>query len=255
MNPAMSMNPAEFANIRKSEKDFWWYRGMRGILFRMMEPYVTGRRIGRALEAGCGTGYLSHLLQVERGWPIIPMDLSGAGLRYAREMGAERPVQGDIRALPFPAGVFDLVMSIDVLAHLPRGQEHQAARELARVLAPGGLLVMRTAALDMLRSRHSEFAFERQRFNGRRLMSLVTGEGVRVLRCTYANALLLPVALAKFRIWEPVIRRPASSGVMPVAPWLDHTLYAPLALEAAWIGAGHDLPVGQSLILIGEKMV
>ena len=251
----MSMNPAEFANIRKSEKTFWWYRGMRNILFRTMDPHIAGRPIGRALEAGCGTGYLSHLLQVERGWPIVPMDLSGDGLRYAREMGVERPVQGDIRALPFPAGAFDLVMSIDVMAHLPYGQEHEAARELARVLAPGGLLVMRTAALDLLRSRHSEFAFEQQRFTRRRLMGLITGAGVRVRRCTYANSLLLPVALAKFRLWEPLMRAPASSGVEPVAPWLDHTLYAPLALEAAWIGAGHDLPAGQSLILIGEKMV
>lgn len=251
----MSMNPAEFANIEKSERDFWWYRGMRSILFRLMEPYLAGRQIGRALEAGCGTGFLSHLLQVEYGWPVVPMDLSGDGLRYARDMGVERPVQGDIRRLPFPTGIFTLVMSIDVLAHLPRGHELDAARELGRVLAPRGLLVMRTAALDMLRSRHSEFVFEQQRFTRRRLIDLFTGAGVRVLRCTYANSLLMPLALAKFRIWEPIRRAPVSSGVEPVARWLDRTLYAPLALEAAWVGAGHDLPAGQSLILIGEKMV
>jgi len=249
------MNPAEFTNIRKSEQDFWWYRGMRAILFRMIEPYLAGRRIGRALEGGCGTGYLSHLLQRERGWPIVPMDLSGDGLRYAREMGVERLVQADIRAIPFPAGAFDLVMSVDVLAHLPRGQEHEAAREFARVLASRGLLVIRTAALNVLRSRHSEFAYERQRFTRRRLMGLVTGAGLRVLRCSYANSLLMPVALAKFRVVEPLMRAPASSGLQPVAPWLDRALYAPLALEAAWIGAGHNLPAGQSLILIGEKMV
>src|SRR2546426_5085286 len=28
------MNPAEFANIARAEQDFWWYRGMRQILFR-----------------------------------------------------------------------------------------------------------------------------------------------------------------------------------------------------------------------------
>jgi SAM-dependent methyltransferase len=249
------MNPSEFANIRKSEKDFWWYRGMRAILFRIMEPYLTGRKIRRALEAGCGTGYLSHLLQLERGWPMVPMDVSWDGLRYAREMGVQRPVQGDIRALPFPDAAFDLVMSIDVVAHLPHGQEHQAARELSRVLAPGGMLVMRTAALDLLRSRHSEFAYERQRFTRRRLMGLIDAAGVRVLRCTYANSLLLPVALAKFRLWEPLMRLPASSGVEPVAPWLDRALYTPLGLEAAWIGAGRGFPVGQSLILIGERMM
>jgi hypothetical protein len=94
----------------------------------------------------------------------------GDGLRYARQMGVERAVQGDIRSFPLPDGAFDLVMSVDVLAHLPRGEEQLAARELARVLAPGGLLVVRTAALDILRSRHSQFAFERQRFTRRRLM-------------------------------------------------------------------------------------
>ncbi len=47
-----------------------------------------------------------------------------------RELGVGNPVQGDIRSLPFCRGAFDLVMSLDVLAHLPPGEEHGAAREL-----------------------------------------------------------------------------------------------------------------------------
>ena len=247
------MNPAEFANIRQSEETFRWYRGMREILFRMLEPHLAGRAPRRALEAGCGTGYLSHLLQRERGWPIVPLDFSRDGLRYARELGVANPVQGDIRSLPFNDGAFDLVASVDVIAHLPRGEEHLAARELARVARRGGLVVVRTSALDMLRSRHGEFAHERQRFTRRRLMGLFGGAGIRVLRCSYCNSLLMPIALAKFRMWEPLLRKPAESGVQPVAPWLDRLLYAPLAAEAAWLGTGHDLPAGQSLVLIGEK--
>lgn len=248
------MNPAEFANIAKSERDFWWYRGMREILFRMLEPYLAGRSMNRVLEAGCGTGYLSHLMQKERKWPVVPMDVSWDGLRYAREMGIDGPVQGDITSMPFHDGAFDLVISVDVLAHLPPGEEQRAAKELARVLVRGGLLVVRTSALDLLRSRHSEFAFERQRFTRRRLMELLADAGIGMLRCTYANSLLLPVALAKFRLWEPLLRRPATSGVEPVSPWLDRLLYRPLAMEAAWIGGGRDLPAGQSLLYIGEKI-
>jgi SAM-dependent methyltransferase len=247
------MNPEEFANIAACERDFWWFRGMRSILFRFMDPYLEGRRIGRALEAGCGTGYFSHLLQRERHWPVVPMDLSFEGLRYAREMGIERPVQGDIAALPFADAAFDLVLSLDVLVHFPRGEEHVPTRELVRVLKRGGLLVLRCSALDILRSRHSAFAFERQRFSRRRLMGLAAGAGIRVLRCTYVNSLLMPVALAKFRLWEPLLRKPPASGVQPVAGWLDHLLHAPLAVEAAWIAAGRNFPAGQSLILIGEK--
>jgi SAM-dependent methyltransferase len=248
------MNPREFANIARAERDLWWYRGMRAILFGVLDPYLQGTKLGRALEAGCGTGYLSHLMQIERGWPVVPMDISAEGLRHAREMGIENAVQGDIRGLGFADRSFDLVLSMDVLAHMPAGEEYAAARELSRVLKPGGLLALRTAALDVLHSRHSDFAFERQRFTRRRLMGLVASTGVRVLRCTYLNSLLLPVALAKFRVWEPLLRRPAASGVEPVAPWLDRLLYAPLALEASWLSKGYNFPLGQSLLLIGEKI-
>jgi SAM-dependent methyltransferase len=248
------MNPQEFANIARSERDFWWYRGMRSILFRMLEPVLKGRTLSRVLEAGCGTGYLSERMQRDRGWPVVPMDISGDGLRYARGMGVANAVQADIASLPFAAESFDLVISMDVIVHLPRGEEHIAARELSRVLRGGGLLVLRTSALDILRSRHSEHAFERQRFTRRRLMDMVTAAGVRVLRCSYVNSLLLPVALAKFRLWEPLLRKPPASGVEPVPPWLDQLLYSTLSLEAAWIGAGRNFPVGQSLLLIGEKI-
>jgi hypothetical protein len=74
------------------------------------------------------------------------------------------------------------------------------------------------------------------------------------LRCTYANSLLLPVAAAKFRIWEPLLRRPPRSGVEPVPGWLDRILYASLAWEAGWVGKGRNLPAGQSLLWIGERV-
>jgi SAM-dependent methyltransferase len=246
------MNPAEFANIRAVEQDFWWYRGMREIFFRVLDPFLKGRRITRVLEAGCGTGYFSKLLQ-ERGWPVVPMDISGEGLRHARTMGVTRPVQGDISSLPFADGAFDLVLSLDVLPHLPRGDEQHAIREMARVAAPGGLVMVRAAALDILRSRHSEYVFERQRFTLGGLGDAMRSAGIRLLRGTYANALLLPVAFAKFRIWEPLSRAPLASGVEPAPPWLDRVLHAPLAAESMWLGAGKDLPLGQSVILIGER--
>jgi SAM-dependent methyltransferase len=248
------MNPAEFENIARSEGEFWWYRGMRAIFFRLLDPLLEGRRIRRALEAGCGTGYFSGLLEKERGWPMVPLDISWEGLRYGSAMGLERMAQGDVARLPFADAAFDLVISADVLVHLPPGQERAAAREMTRVVARGGLVAVRAAALNILRSRHSAFAFERQRFTRRRLMDLFAETGVRVRRCTYVNSLLLPVALAKFRIWEPLLRRPPASGVQAVPLWLDRALYGALQLEAGWVAKGRNLPLGQSLVLIGEKL-
>ena len=244
------MNPAEFANIRQSEEDFWWYRGMRSILFRMLEPHLAGRRMGRALEAGCGTGYLTHLLQRERGWPVVPLDFSGDGLHHARELGVGNPVQGDIRCLPFGEGAFDLVLSLDVLAHLPRGEELRAARELVRVARRGGLVVVRTSALDILRSRHGEFAFERQRFTRRRLMELFAGSGIRVLRCTYLNTLLMPIACS-FRLWsrraQSAAERRAASAVAGLA------LVRPARREAAFLSVKE--PAGGAIATADREKV
>lgn len=249
------MNPAEFVNIAEAERDFWWYRGMRRILFGLLDPLVRSRNIRTVLEAGCGTGYNAVALQQRYGWCAYPLDLQMEGLQYAKALGVTGLTQGHVAALPYRSGTFDAVACLDVIVHFPRGDESRALAELARVLAPGGLLVLRVAALDVLRSRHSEFTCERQRFTARRLVSAVMSRGIRVLRCTYANALLFPVALAKFRVWEPLLGRAPESGVRPVGGWLNRLLAAPLAAESRWLRWGLDIPLGQSLILIGEKQV
>jgi SAM-dependent methyltransferase len=247
------MNPAEFANIAQAEKEFWWYRGMREILFRLLDPIASVRRFERVLEAGCGTGHISRLLAERFGWTMFPLDLSAQGLKYARELGVTRLTLGDIVALPFRDAAFDALLSLDVIVHLERGREHVALSEFARVLKPGGLLLIRTSALDLLRSRHSEFAQERQRFTRARLVAAVERAGFRVERVTYLNSLLLPVALLKFRIWEPLTNGVPQSGVQPTAKWLDSLLYLPLRVEAAWVGGGGAFPAGQSLVLVGRK--
>jgi SAM-dependent methyltransferase len=247
------MNPAEFANIARAEQDFWWYRGMRQILFRLLDPIVEQRPFHRVLEAGCGTGHCAQAIASRYRLRVFPVDLGWEGLRYGKLLGVDRLAQADIAALPFTSGAFDLALSLDVIVHFPRGEEDRPMRELARVLAPDGLLVVRVSALDALRSRHSEFAHEQQRFTHSRLRSLAERHGLEILRCTYANALLAPVAFAKFRICEPLLRSEPQSGVQPVGAWLNRALYAPLEWESRWIGSGRDLPLGQSLILLARK--
>jgi hypothetical protein len=149
------------------------------------------------------------------------------GLEHATRMGVRRLAQCDPGALPFASGSF--------------------------VLAPGGLHAIRVSVLNVLRSRHSEFAQECQRFTRQRLVKSVTAEGLRVIRCTYANSLLLPLALAKFRLWEPLFRKQAASGITPVSTWHDRALHAPLAFELRMITKGWNFSAGQSLIVIAEK--
>lgn len=247
------MNPAEFINIARSEREFWWYRGMEQILFRLLDPFAASHRIRRVVEAGCGTGHMASRLGERYAWRVFPTDLQMEGLRYGSAGGVKRLAQADIAALPFPDGAFDIAVCLDVIVHFARGEEAKAVEELARVLVPGGLMLLRASALDILRSSHSRFTIERQRFTRARLKRLVSDHGVKVLRCTYANSLLLPVAFTKFRIIERLRKQEPQSGVQPVSPWLDTLLYRFLKFESWWIRAGWNFPLGQSLVLIGEK--
>jgi SAM-dependent methyltransferase len=247
------MNPAEFANIAKAENDFWWYRGMRHIMFGLLDPVAKQRQFGRVLEAGCGTGHFAQALAHRYRWPMFPLDLGWEGLEYGKGLGINHLAQGDIQALPYKDAAFDAVVSMDVIVHMPLGDERRPMAEFHRVLKPGGFLALRASAREILKSHHSIHAMERQRFTRSRLMQLAEDTGFKVLRCTYANSLLLPVALLKFRVIEPLFGGDPESGVRPVSPWLDKLLYGPLAVESKLLPAGVNLPLGQSLILLAER--
>ena len=96
----------------------------------------------RVLEAGCGAGRFTELL-VGAGALVHSIDLSDAVDANRRNIGERANyavAQADIRALPFPAGSFDVVLCLGVLQHTPSPEQSIAA--LWRMVAPGGRLVV-----------------------------------------------------------------------------------------------------------------
>lgn len=100
----------------------------------------------RVLDTGCGAGFLAVAL-AQRGFRVQAIDAAEAMVelsrRHAVESGtAERlSVQlGDVQALPFEDGAFDLVVALGVLPWLPRPE--LAMREMARVTRPNGYVLL-----------------------------------------------------------------------------------------------------------------
>lgn len=108
--------------------------------WRRMTARAAVRPGDRVLDACCGTGDLA--LACERaGGRVVGLDFSPAMLARARRKSSSVEwVEGDLLALPFPAGAFDVAtvgFGIRNVADL-----EQALRELRRVLAPGGRLAI-----------------------------------------------------------------------------------------------------------------
>jgi SAM-dependent methyltransferase len=227
----------------------WWYRGRRAVITAELERLGPTAR-GRILDAGCGSG--RTLMELARWGVVSGVDLNEAAAALARRRGAFDVRVGRLERLPFQADTFDLVTCLDVLEHT--SDDVVALSELRRVTRTGGWLLLTVPAYQRLWSHHDEANHHHRRYERHALREVASASGWHVQRETYFNSLLLAPA-AVVRIAQR--RRSTNGDYTPdlhLAPgWLNGVLELPLRAEARWLGAGHSLPAGLSLLAVLQK--
>ena len=101
----------------------------------------------RVLEVGGGEGELAERIKDELGAEVIGIDQSDRMVELQRGKGIDAR-RGDVQALPFADAEFDVAVAAWMLYHVP--DLHLGLSELARILRPGGRLVVVTNAVDHL---------------------------------------------------------------------------------------------------------
>jgi SAM-dependent methyltransferase len=235
------------------ERRHFWFRGLRRFVRPLVAAAVAGRNRPRLLDAGCGTG--ANLALLSDHATCYALDLSRTGLAHARAAGHRRLVRATVMAIPFPADAFDVVTSFDVLYALRPECARRALAEMARVLKPGGWLIVNVAALQILRGGHSVLAEEVRRYDRRTLAADIEGAGLQVTRITYTNAVLFPFVLAARLAQRAAgLDTPEHTGreiQVPPSP-VNAAFDALLALEALALRAV-NMPVGSSLLCTARK--
>ena len=119
---------------------------------RMLKPiaeWLAGRnqRDLRALDVGCGTGRLLAFLH--EAWPglrLTGLDLSAPYLAEARRLVGRtarvKLIEAAAEVLPFDDASLDLVVSSFLMHELPKKIRSEVIAEMARVVKPGGLVVI-----------------------------------------------------------------------------------------------------------------
>lgn len=244
------MRADEYEIMFRVEDHHAWYRALRRIIAMHWSRYVPTRS-PLVLDAGCGTGALSNSLA--RRAKTVGIDISPVALRLCRRRGLTQMAVASVLRLPFPDACFDVVISCDVLCHAAVPDKREALRELARVLKPGGLLLLNLPAYPRLLSSHDHAVHNDRRFTRGEMLGLLREQELTPLRATYWNSLLfLPIAM--IRLWRKF--RPArhSDLAAEVRPWFNRCLAILFALEGVLIRL-MPLPFGLSIFLVARKSV
>jgi SAM-dependent methyltransferase len=114
--------------------------GRRYVLDPVMLPRALARAAKRALDVGCGEGRFCRMLKQHK-IEVTGVDPTSGLIEAARARDAEGAyLEATAERLPFDDNAFDLVVSYLSLIDIP--DIERAIPEMARVLAPGGALLI-----------------------------------------------------------------------------------------------------------------
>ncbi|MGE0787170.1 MAG: methyltransferase domain-containing protein [Sandaracinaceae bacterium] len=116
----------------------------------LLSGLADGTSRGRLLDVGCGDGRIAERI-ARLGYEVTGLDASRENAELARTRGIDALVGDAADALRFADGAFATVVAGEIVEHLVDAQSF--LREAARVLAPGGRLVVTTPNLAHLPDR------------------------------------------------------------------------------------------------------
>ena len=177
------------AQYRDLERWHWWFRGRQRIFETVLRNELAGRRNLRLASVGSGPAEgLAWLVPLaEPAGRVLGVD------HDFRQAGKEQRVDfvvGKAESIPLAAGSFDAVLALDVLEHLD--DDAGALREAARLVAPGGLVLVTVPAFPSLWGLQDEVNEHRRRYTSHTLQQTFALAGLAHPRITYFNAFMLP---------------------------------------------------------------
>jgi SAM-dependent methyltransferase len=224
-------------------------------LLQLLDRYI-GKSTGgerRILDVGCGTGtMLGYLASYGKAQGV---DIDEEAVGYCHERGLLDVSLGEAANLPFGDATFDLVTALDVVEHLD--DDVAALREMARVLHPGGQLLVTVPAHRFMWGDQDEVNMHKRRYVAAEIRDRLKAAGFDVLRVSYMNAVLFP-PIAAIRLLRRLQHRlrprtaTESDFRFPAPRPLNFLLALVFGAEAP-IVRRVNIPIGVSILALAQK--
>ena len=243
------MNREEYEVMYQVEDRHWWYLGMERITRGLLDRAIGRNAPLRILDAGCGTGAVMGYLN-DYG-AVTGFDFAVEALRFCRQRGRDQLTQASVLKMPYVDSAFDLVVSFDVICQRDV-EDEQALLELARVLKPGGRLLLRLPAYNWLRGKHDQATHVTHRYTRREIKSKLSRAGFTAERLSYANTFLFPIAALK-RLSEPFFTKQQNGSDLTLNPGSMNGIFRAILGAEAPLVRSIGLPFGLTVVALARK--
>jgi SAM-dependent methyltransferase len=247
------MEKNEYGIMYAIENDYWWYRGLQGLVEKYIRGYAgDAETLPRILDAGCGTGRMMELAQ--RYGAVEGFDFSSQALDFCATRGLHSVSRQDMNEWSCPPQTYDVIYSLDVLCHRSIKDRQEVLHKFNSALKPGGILIMNLPAFELLRRNHDAAVHTQQRFTKRTFLNMLEKEGFAVNVATYRLPHFFGIMLMK-KTFERFFPHGAElkSDLTPLPGWLNGLLLLFNKIENAMIFRGVSFPCGGSLFVVGKK--
>lgn len=191
--------------IAREAERHWWYTGRQRIFKRLFDFNIPKSHLA-ILDVGCGVGSMCSFLRTYG--EVYGVDSSPEALQYAASRGYRSTALASGTKLPYSDGFFDVVVAIDVIEHVEN--EQSFIEELHRVLKPGGIAFIATAAFPFLWSKLDDVAHHHRRYTKGSFLRSVDPRFLEPKVVRYYNIwLFLPIVI--LRMIEKLIPRTTST--------------------------------------------
>jgi SAM-dependent methyltransferase len=194
------MNAEEYSKLEQLEKEHWFYSGKREIVrywIHKLHPLTTTSLL---VDCGAGTGQFAAEMRSE--CRVLAIDDHEESIQIATaKLGGDSVKRGNAVALPLPDKSVDCLTALDVLEHVQ--DDAKAMTEFARVLKPGGLVVLTVPALPALWSDWDVSLHHFRRYTRRGWLNLLQHPGFTLEHWNFVNVAALPLVYAS-RKWRSI---------------------------------------------------
>jgi SAM-dependent methyltransferase len=252
------MKPEAYQALADRQETYWWHRARRTMALSLLRRYGLSSEPSW-LDIGCGPGGNFRMLDSLEPKVVAGVDASPIALSLARTYAPSAVLElADINdGLPFANESFDVVTIFNVLYHGWVRSEADALAEVARVLRPGGLLLLTEPAFGALTREMDEAVMTRRRYRNADFDPWLRSAGFESLFASYFTSFGVPILLA-----EKFVKR-MRRGARESAPELDmrplpdivnQLLMTAAKIEGWALTNGMRMPFGTTLVRVARRL-